>query len=273
MANLQKSVVLIDKPAGPTSFDVVESVTRILGIEKAGHAGTLDPNVTGLLLIALGEARKCMPLLNGMDKEYEGEMLFHEDISEDSVKELAKQFTGKIKQIPPVKSAVARKERERIVRSFEILETNGRLVSFRILCEAGTYIRKICHDMGEKAGSGAQMSWLRRTGVGPFSVDEAVTLERLEKEPEAHLLEIEDVLLKVGVKRISIKKENGQDVRNGKPIIGDYVSDFDSGIKKGDNVFFAIEGSIVGIGSSSVKFSGLGKTKSQVAKIDRVILE
>ena len=271
--NSDKSVVLIDKPAGPTSFDVVESVTRILGIEKAGHAGTLDPNVTGLLLIALGEARKCMPLLNRMDKEYEGEMLFHDDISEKDVKELAKQFTGKIKQIPPVKSAVARKERERTVYSFEIIETNGRLVTFRILCEAGTYIRKICHDMGEKAGSGAQMTWLRRTGVGPFGVDEAVTLERLKKEPEVHLLRIEDVLRKVGIKEISIKPENEKDVRNGKPIIKDCITDFDSGIKKGESVFFTIDGSIVGIGSSLVNFSGLGKSKSVAAKIDRVILE
>jgi len=270
--NPDKSVVLIDKPAGPTSFDVVESVTRILGIEKAGHAGTLDPNVTGLLLIALGEARKCMPLLNGMDKEYDGEMLFHDDISEDDIRKLAKEFTGKIKQIPPVKSAVARRERERTVHYFEILKTNGRLISFRILCEAGTYIRKICHDMGEKAGTGAHMTWLRRIGVGPFSVDEAVTLERLEKEPEAHLLRIEDVLRKVGINEISIKTGHEENVRNGKPIIKDYISDLDSGIKKGDNVFFTIEGGIVGIGSASIDFSDFKKSKSAVAKIGRVIL-
>ncbi len=271
--NPNKSVVLIDKPAGLTSFDVVESVCQILGIEKAGHAGTLDPNVTGLLLIALGEARKCMPLLNGMDKEYEGEMLFHDDISEEKAKELAKKFTGKIKQLPPVRSAVARKERERTVHSFEILETNGRLVSYRILCEAGTYIRKICHDMGEKAGSGAHMTWLRRTGVGPFKVDEAVTMERLEKEPEIHLLPIEDVLQKIGVRQISINKENEEDIRNGKPIIREYIKDFDSDIKKDENIFFTIEGNIVGIGLSSINFSDFEKTKSKVASIDRVILQ
>ncbi|NOX71161.1 MAG: RNA-guided pseudouridylation complex pseudouridine synthase subunit Cbf5 [Candidatus Micrarchaeota archaeon] len=267
-ANPEMSVVLIDKPRGMTSFDVVEKVCEITGIKKAGHAGTLDPNVTGLLLIALGEARKCMPLLSGLDKEYEGEMLFHDDITEENVKKLAKEFTGRIKQIPPVKSAVARKERERTVYSFEILKVKQRLVSFRIRCEAGTYIRKICHDMGQAAGIGAHMAKLRRISIGPFDVSETVTLDEFAQNPVSHLMRIEDALMRIGIKRIVIKPENEADVRNGKPVLSYYIEKMDPEISINENIVFFVNGNLIGIG---ICLSCTANTNKPIARIKRII--
>ena len=266
-----KSVILIDKPAGPTSYEVVDKACRILGVEKAGHAGTLDPNVTGLLLIALDEARKCMPLLSGLDKEYEGQMLFHADIEEERIRELAREFTGKIRQIPPVRSAVSRKERERIVYEFEIISVESRITSFRILCEAGTYIRKICHDMGEAEGSGAHMAILRRTKVGPFSLNEAISLEMLEKEPEKHLIQLEDALKRIGIREIAIKPEFAQKARNGSPIERRFAESLPEGIKKGENIWISSEGKIIGIGKTIRNCPENLSSKVRIAKLERVV--
>jgi len=114
---LHSSVILIDKPKGPTSFDIVEKVSKFLKVSKAGHSGTLDPNGTGLLVIALGEARKAMPVLTGLDKEYIGVMKLHGDIEKEGVTRVLMSFNGVITQMPPVKSAVARREPEGISSS------------------------------------------------------------------------------------------------------------------------------------------------------------
>lgn len=268
-----KSVILIDKPAGPTSYDVVERICRIIGIQKAGHAGTLDPKVTGLLLIALDEARKCMPLLSGLDKEYVGEILFHDDIDEERIKELAKKFTGKIKQIPPVKSAVARKERERTVHEFEILSVKGRLANFRVLCEAGTYIRKICHDTGTKAGTRAHMEDLRRTKVGPFDVSEAVRIEDFEKDPEKHFIPIEEALKRIGIRSVTVRPEIVKKIRCGAPVKPSNVENHDKAIEKGENIGLIADGELIGIASSLIDFSKIDyiRKDKKIIKTERLL--
>jgi len=156
-------------------------VQRILGLNKAGHSGTLDPGVTGVLPIALGRGTRIVQTLLVAGKEYVGVMHLHKDIEEKKLKEtIKKNFTGKIKQMPPIKSAVKRQLREREIYYFEILESDGQDFLFKIGCQAGTYIRKIVHDLGQKLKIGAHMSELRRTKAGPFAEEKLFTLQDLQ---------------------------------------------------------------------------------------------
>ena len=173
-------VINIDKPKGPTSHQTSFYVQKILGIKKSGHSGTLDPIVTGVLLIAVGRATRIVQSLLKAGKEYVGVMHLHKEISKQELEKVIKEhFVGKIKQIPPLKSAVKRQLREREVYYFDIIEINDQDVLFRTGVEAGTYIRKLCHDIGKKLNTGAHMAELRRTKAGPFSEENLVTLQDL----------------------------------------------------------------------------------------------
>jgi H/ACA ribonucleoprotein complex subunit 4 len=152
-----------------------------LGITKAGHSGTLDPQVTGVQPIGLGRATRITEFLLTAPKEYVGIMHLHKLLEEDKLNAGVKKFIGKIQQLPPIKSAVKREIRTREVYEFEILEIKGQDVLFRIKCQAGTYIRKICHDLGQELQIGAHMAELRRTQAGPFTEkDKLITLNDLE---------------------------------------------------------------------------------------------
>ncbi|MBW2965750.1 RNA-guided pseudouridylation complex pseudouridine synthase subunit Cbf5 [Candidatus Woesearchaeota archaeon] len=177
---IEYGIINLDKPKGPTSHQVSDYVQKILEIKKSGHSGTLDPGVTGVLPIALGSATRIVQALLKAGKEYVGIMHLHKEVSEQALKKVIKQFTGKIKQKPPLKSAVKRVERFREIYYFEILEIDKKDVLFKVGCEAGTYIRKLIHDLGKSLGVGAHMAELRRTKAGPFSEDDnLVTLQDL----------------------------------------------------------------------------------------------
>lgn len=169
-------VVNVDKPRGPTSHQVSEFLQNILGIGKAGHSGTLDPAVTGVLPVALGRATRVVQTLLKAGKEYVGIMHLHKEVEEDKLKKVCDDFVGRIKQLPPVKSSVKRDWRFRNVYYFNIIEKDGREVLFQVGCQAGTYIRKLIHDIGTKLG-GAHMAELRRTKAGPFNESTLVTLQ------------------------------------------------------------------------------------------------
>ena len=173
-------VININKPQGPTSHQVSDYVQKILNITKAGHSGTLDPNVTGVLPVALGRATRIVQGLLTSAKEYVGIMHLHKDVDENKLKEtIKKYFIGKIKQIPPLKSSVKRVERTREIYYFEILEKEEKDALFIVGCQAGTYIRKLIHDLGQKLKTGAHMLELRRTKAGPFSEETLFTLQDL----------------------------------------------------------------------------------------------
>lgn len=166
---LEFGIINIDKPSGPTSFDVSEGVCKKLGLRKTSHFGTLDPKVTGVLPVALNRACKLTGYFLGEDKVYVGIMRLHDEISiKDLEKVIKEKFTGIIKQTPPVKSRVARVEREREIKSFEILEKDGKDFLFRTHVQGGTYIRKLCDDLGKELGIGAHMLELRRISAGIF---------------------------------------------------------------------------------------------------------
>lgn len=204
--------ILIDKPAGPTSHDVVDAIRRQFGIKKVGHCGTLDPNATGLLIIVLGRGTKLSEKLMGDDKVYEGAIKFGATTdsydADGEVKEtkpvpplnleqlnaLASGFIGDQMQTPPMVSAIkkngvplyklARKgvevEREpRLVHiyNFRFIQYAEPLGDFRLACTKGTYVRSIAHDLGQKIGCGAHLSTLRRSASGKFDVADAKPLD------------------------------------------------------------------------------------------------
>ena len=196
---IEYGVENIDKPAGPTSHQVSDYVQRILGIGKSGHAGTLDPNVTGVLPIALQRATRIVQALLPAGKEYVCIMHIHKDVEEKKIRKVFEQFTGKIMQLPPIKSAVKREEREREVYYQEILEIDGKDVLFRVGCQAGTYIRKLCSDMGKALGTGAHMSELRRTKAAGFGESTLVTLQDLADAMHYYTEEKNEKLLRSAI--------------------------------------------------------------------------
>ncbi len=176
---LDYGIINIDKPKGPTSHQVSAYVQKILGVNKSGHSGTLDPNVTGALPIAVGRGTRIVQLLLTAGKEYITLMHLHREMPKEEIEKTLNSFVGKMKQLPPIKSAVKRQWRYRKVYYIEILEILGQDVLFKIGCQAGTYIRKICHDIGQKMGCGAHMAGLRRSKSGPFREDSLCTLQDL----------------------------------------------------------------------------------------------
>ena len=168
---LNYGFILLDKPNGPTSHETVAWIKKILNIPKAGHSGTLDPPVSGLLPIGLGEATKALGVLLLGPKEYHALGRLHTLPLKEKLDSVLSQFKGEIYQKPPQRSSVLRQTRVRKIYEIEVIEQKERLLLLRILCEAGTYIRKIIYDMGEVLGSGATMIELRRSRVGQFSED------------------------------------------------------------------------------------------------------
>ncbi len=178
---LQYGVINLDKVRGPTSHEVASWVRKILGIQNVGHGGTLDPKVTGVLPCALGKATKVLSALLNAGKEYICVMYLHSPESRKKIESVFRIFTGKLNQRPPIKSSVSRRLRVREVYYIRLLEINNHHILFRVGCEAGTYIRKLCYDIGEALCSGAHMLELRRTRVGNFKeVDNLTTLQDLK---------------------------------------------------------------------------------------------
>jgi H/ACA ribonucleoprotein complex subunit 4 len=176
---LEYGLILMDKPPGPTSHEVVAWTKRILEIPKVGHSGTLDPQVSGVLPLGLGEGTKAVGGLRLGPKEYHALGRLHSLPSKDKLQQTLDLFRGEIFQKPPQRSAVVRQTRTRTIYELDLLEQKERLVLLRILCEAGTYIRKLYYDMGEILGPGGSMIELRRSRVHQFSEDRLVTMHQL----------------------------------------------------------------------------------------------
>ncbi len=173
-------IINIDKQKGPTSHQVTAYAKDILKINKAGHSGTLDPKVTGVLPTAIGRGTRVVQTLLIAGKEYVCLMYLHKKADENHIRATMKSFVGRIEQMPPVKSAIKRQLRKRSIYYLDILDIKDQSVLFRVGCEAGTYIRKLCHDIGKQLGIGAHMSELRRTKVACFTEESLVTLNDIK---------------------------------------------------------------------------------------------
>lgn len=207
-------IIIIDKPIGRTSHDMVYVMRKMTGIKKVGHTGTLDPEATGVLPVCIGSATKVADMLTLSDKCYRAELILgmttdtqdadgevltecSVNCTEDEIRTAVMSFVGEIEQIPPMYSAikqngkklyelaragieVERKKRKVTINSIDILEINGERVTIDVSCSKGTYIRTLCEDIGMKLRVGAYMNTLRRTKTGPFTIEDSYTLNELD---------------------------------------------------------------------------------------------
>ena len=283
---IRKGVINLDKPAGPTSHEVTSWVKKILDLKKAGHSGTLDPNVTGLLPIMLGDATKAVDGLLTAGKEYVCLMKLHSAIPEKRIKSVIDEFTGDIYQKPSIKSAVRRETRVRTIYYNELLEIEDNNVLLKIGCEAGTYIRKLCHDMGMVMGTGAHMQELRRTKSGPFREDETlITLQNLQDAYVEWKENGDESLLRKVIRpmefglshlpRVVIRDNAVDAVCHGAGLAAPGVVSVETGIEKGDAVaVFTLKGEVVSFGNAQMKSIDIQKAATGiVVTTDRVLLE
>ncbi|WP_162426900.1 tRNA pseudouridine(55) synthase TruB [Pontibacter pudoricolor] len=215
-------VLLIDKPLTWTSFDVVKKVRNTLRIKKIGHAGTLDPLASGLLILCTGKFTKSIDQIQAQEKEYTGTIILGQytpsydketevtetkDISHltpETIKAAADSFVGTIEQVPPIYSAVmvdgkraydlARrgkaaelKPRTITIKAFDITDIEGEVVSFKVICTKGTYIRSLAHDLGVKLRVGGHLGSLVRTRIGDYKLEDALTIEDIQAIRKAQL--------------------------------------------------------------------------------------
>ncbi len=209
-------VLLIDKPLDWTSFDVVRKIRNTVQIRKVGHAGTLDPLATGLLIVCTGKFTKRINEFMAQEKEYTGTITLGattptydlesepqdfkslEGLSEDLILATTSQFTGEIMQVPPIHSAIKQKgkpvylmarkglevvlePRKITIKEFEITQIDLPVITFKVICTTGTYIRSLANDFGAALGCGGHLSSLRRTRIGEFSAADSMSVEEFVK--------------------------------------------------------------------------------------------
>lgn len=247
-------LLLVDKPVKLTSHDVVDRIRKASGLKRVGHTGTLDPGATGLLILCLGKATRLSEHLTGLDKTYEGIMrlgivtdsydldgkVLEEhpvpDVSVESLQQICGKFTGEIEQVPPMVSAVKvggerlyklarkgevveRKPRKVSVHEFSVLSYDAPDARVRVCCSSGTYVRGLCHDVGQQLGCGAILASLRRTCVGRHSVLDALPVEDFTSPDtvRARLLPMEDAL---ELPTIVVRNSSRNSVMTGGTLLG-----------------------------------------------------
>ena len=283
---LNYGLIILDKPPGPTSHEVVAWCKRILKIPKIGHSGTLDPQVTGVLPLGLGEATKALGVLLLGPKEYHALGRLHSLPTKEKLDDVLNQFTGEIFQKPPQRSSVLRRTRTRKIFEIELLEQKERLILVRVLCEAGTYIRKLFYDIGEILGPGATMVELRRSRVVQFSeLDNLVTMHELadafatwdEKKDDSKLLKfiqpIEHVLSEI--KSVVIRDSAIDSMCHGAQLAVPGILEISYNLKKGDLVaIYSQKGEIVALAEALMSESEIqDSVKGYAFQTKRIIME
>lgn len=298
--------IVIDKPIGLTSHDVVARVRQTLRQKKAGHTGTLDPFATGVLPVAVGEGTKAIPYLDESTKVYRatlilgaatdtqdhtGQVVHAGDwrhLEPQSVRDVVSSFTGKLSQLPPMFSALKRdgvplyklartgREVERERREIEVFSLvvdsiDLPLVTFTLSCSRGTYVRTLAHDMGERLGCGAHLTELRRLSSGPFNLDRAISLERLKELAEAGNLA--DVLVSPSdalghLHALPLTAQGAERVRRGMPPCREDVEHgAGTGIPEGTRLRLLRDGIVVAVADS---LAGLWSSDTKNLRLLRV---
>jgi H/ACA ribonucleoprotein complex subunit 4 len=282
--HIRYSLVLLDKPRGPSSHEVAAWVKKILGVDRAGHAGTLDPKVSGVLPIAVAEGTKVLMALSRSDKVYVAVAKFHGDVDVERLRAVLQELQGAIYQKPPLRSAVKRQLRTRRVYSLELLEVDGRYAVIKMHVEAGTYARKIIHDIGEILGVGANMRELRRVAVSCFAEDETVTLQDVadayyvwrkygdDTYLRRVLLPIEEVARHLP--KIWVRDSAVDALCHGAPLAAPGVAKFEIPFSRGELVaLFTLKGELIGVGRALVDGEEVKKMeRGLVARTDRVVM-
>lgn len=275
---LQTGFIAIDKPVGPSSHEVSAYASRILGLKKAGHTGTLDPNVSGVLVILLESSCKIASYLPDTDKEYACVMETNMQHAKAELEAAFENFRGKIYQTPPMASAVARRLRIREIYSLEILDEDERRVLFSCKCEAGTYMRKLCTDAGRVLGDGAEMVELRRTMAMGLHEKDSVNLQKLsdywwlykEKGDDSEIRKIIRPIEELcGLKKAVLLDGAVSRVLRGMDTRANDLAQIDSQIKAGELVALCTgKGELVAIAKAMVDASKAENAEGTKAVLD-----
>jgi len=276
---INNSVIVVNKPCGQNSHEITTFVKKIIGIGRSGHAGTLDPQVSGVLPVALGRATKLIRYIAAKDKTYVGIIKFKEPQDKKRIEELFSEFSGEIEQIPPKMSAVRRRRRKRVVHHLELLEVKGKLAMFETRVDAGTYIRTLCVDIGRKCG-GARMEELRRTAVGQIKEKECFTMQDLidavfawkkENDPS----QLEKMLHRpeefINYPKVLIRENAVDSIFSGAQVMVPAVEKLDDSVKDGKRVSLYSGEQFIGVGIAQLSASDLKERKrGLVVKLERV---
>lgn len=271
MSDELRGILLIDKPKGRTSPEVTHEVKDLLGI-NLGHCGALDPFATGLLPIAVGKAVKVQDYLQKKDKKYYVEIETEEEVAEEEMKEELKGFEGKIKQIPPEKSAVKREEREREIYSIKYLKKKGKKYIFTVEAQHGTYIRTMVEDLGKKLDTGIELVNLRRMKAGKWNVKQARTIEELkEKSLEDLIIPINEAISEMP--KIEIKETALDTVKHGADLKKPGIREVKGKLNKGKLVALEFKRKIIAIGEAQMNQEEIQRRdKGIVVKTEKIII-
>jgi H/ACA ribonucleoprotein complex subunit 4 len=283
---IRYGVINLDKPAGPTSHEVAAWLKKIMRLTRIGHGGTLDPKVTGVLPVTLEDSAKIVQALLHSGKEYVCVMKLHGDADEERVRNVLKVFEDLIYQRPPLRASVKRQLRTRRVYYIDFIEKDGRNVLFKVGCEGGTYIRKLCYDIGEILGCGAHMQELRRTRAGPFVENSAdrVTLHDVaywfaeweEKKDEKILRKIikpMEAALAL-IPKIVVRDSAVDALCHGANLTAPGILSVETGIEKGSMLaVFTLKGEAVALAKALVSTEEiLNLSHGTVATLQRVVM-
>ena len=294
-SHFEKSYVVVDKDVGPTSHSVSTNLKEILKLKKSGHSGTLDPKVSGILVCGLNRATKLMEFMLKSDKRYICLLYLHKVCDYKIIQDTIKSFIGTIRQLPPVISNVKRKYRNRKIYDIEILDKteDNKYILFNVSCERGTYIRKLCTDIGEKIGVNSQMIELRRIKAGPFSEnDNMICLDKirnlyeifLEEKDEGNKKKFEANLreyirpyeeLTKDFKYVIVKDSCINSICNGWDLKIPGIVKIENDIKKNENVFiFSQKQELIAYGYCLMEFNDAKiKDKGNYIKVKKVFME
>lgn len=282
--HIRRGIVNIDKPAGPTSHEVSAWVKKMMGFKKTGHSGTLDPKVTGVLPIALEGGTHVLQALLLSSKEYVIVMKLHAEATNSQIKKALSLFQGELYQKPPLKSAVKRQLRKRFVYSNRFLEREGDFVLFTCECEAGTYMRKLCHDIGLYLGVGAHMQALRRSKAGPFDESTLITLHDLRDALEVYREKQDEKPLRDAVKpmenaaahlpKIWVRDSAVSSVCHGSALNLPGVAKLTKDIRKNDLIaLFTLRGELIALAKSRMDAQDImSESKGVAAAPERVMI-
>lgn len=305
-------LLIINKPKGWTSHDVVAKLRKILSIQKIGHTGTLDPEATGVLCVCIGKATRLIQYTPESEKEYRvimrlglttdtldatGKVIKETknfSVTREVIEEAFTKFTGRISQIPPMYSAVKvggtplyrfarqgkeipRAPREMSIREIRLWEYSGDLVKFDVICSRGTYVRTLCSDIGDYLGVGAHMYSLERLRSGAFTIEDALSIEDVEGLNKAGMLRTKVIgtdQMVAWMPSVRVKGLWEEGVRHGRGLASESISGIEGIFHRGDKVRIAgSQGELLSIGTALCDSREvLDRNKEKVFKIEKVLV-
>ncbi|RME81075.1 MAG: RNA-guided pseudouridylation complex pseudouridine synthase subunit Cbf5 [Planctomycetota bacterium] len=257
---LRTSVVCLDKPHNRTTHQTTQGVKKILGVKKVGHGGQLEPVMSGLVVVLLEDACKITRFIIQGDREYVFRLQFSREVPRERLERAFAKFTGKIKQVPPLRSKTRRVLRTKFVESIEILDARPRWAKVKVICESGTYLRKLFYDMTRLLRANVSLSHIRRTRSGNLTIQQAVTFGELSKAYQAYknegneeplrsiLIPMEETIFQ---KKIYLTDASIPKICSGRPVFIDNIVAFDDEIEAEEVVaMFSLNEELVAIGKT-----------------------